>query len=86
MGVRVFLTRNSGNPEMERHTSTILMVLNTRCIEFDTVDISAPGMQEMRKFMREKGKKQEGQRNVLPPQIFNGEECRGVRIFKSNIT
>jgi len=77
MGVRVFLTRNSGNPEMERHTSTILMVLNTRCIEFDTVDISAPGMQEMRKFMREKGKKQEGQRNVLPPQIFNGEECRG---------
>merc|ERR1719481_1106334 len=31
----------------------------------------------MRKFMREKGKKQEGQRNVLPPQIFNGEQCRG---------
>ena len=31
----------------------------------------------MRKFMREKGKKQDGQRNALPPQIFNGEECRG---------
>ena len=27
--------------------------------------------------MREKGKKQDGQRNALPPQIFNGEECRG---------
>ena len=27
--------------------------------------------------MREKGKKKDGQRNVLPPQIFNGEECRG---------
>ena len=27
--------------------------------------------------MREKGKKQDGQRNVLPPQIFNGEELRG---------
>ena len=27
--------------------------------------------------MREKGKKREGQRNVLPPQLFNGDECRG---------
>eukprot|EP00092_Neocalanus_flemingeri_P037561 GFUD01040896.1.p1 GENE.GFUD01040896.1~~GFUD01040896.1.p1 ORF type:complete len:263 (+),score=112.91 GFUD01040896.1:1-789(+) len=34
-------------------------------------------MQEMRSFMRERGRKREGQRNVLPPQIFNGEEYRG---------
>merc|ERR1712128_64928 len=27
--------------------------------------------------MRERGRKREGQRNVLPPQIFNGEEHRG---------
>ena len=55
------------------------MVLTTRAIEFVTIDISAPGMQEMRRFMREKGKKREGQRNALPPQIFNGEDHRGVR-------
>ena len=55
------------------------MVLTTRAIEFVTIDISAPGMQQMRSFMREKGKKREGQRNVLPPQIFNGEERRGVK-------
>ena len=54
------------------------MVLTSRSIEFVTIDISAPGMQEMRTFMREKGRKREGQRNVLPPQIFNGEEYRGV--------
>ena len=29
--------------------------------------------------MREHGKKKEGQRNVIPPQIFNGQEFRGVR-------
>ena len=34
-------------------------------------------MQEQRKFMREKGKKKDGQRFALPPQIFNGEEYRG---------
>ena len=32
-----------------------------------------------RSFMREKGRKREGQRNALPPQIFNAEENRGVR-------
>merc|ERR1712212_700516 len=31
----------------------------------------------MRSFMREKGRRKEGQRNVIPPQIFNGEEYRG---------
>ena len=28
--------------------------------------------------MRERGKKKDGQRNVIPPQIFNGQEFRGV--------
>ena len=56
------------------------MVLNSRAIEFITVDIAAPGMQDMRKFMREKAKKKEGQRNPIPPQIFNGEDYRGVRL------
>ena len=28
--------------------------------------------------MRERGRRLEGQRHVLPPQIFNGEEYRGV--------
>ena len=27
--------------------------------------------------MRKMGRKKEGQRNVLPPQVFNGEEYRG---------
>ena len=57
------------------------MVLTTRAIQFVTIDISAPGMQEMRSFMREKGRKREGQRNALPPQIFNGEEFRGVSVW-----
>ena len=34
-------------------------------------------MEKQREFMRKNGKKREGQRNVLPPQVFNGEEYRG---------
>jgi hypothetical protein len=39
------------------------------------------GMETERDFMRAHGKKQEGQRNVLPPQIFNGEKYCGVGII-----
>merc|ERR1711913_186314 len=63
--------------EIENNQQRIRMVLTTRNIEFVTIDISAPGMQDMRTFMRMNGRKREGQRNVLPPQIFNGEEYRG---------
>ena len=73
------MSSNSGNKEIENSQQRIQMVLTTRAIEFVTIDVSAPGMQQMSSFMREKGKKREGQRNVLPPQIFNGEEHRGVR-------
>ena len=34
-------------------------------------------MELQRNFMRSHGKKREGQRNVLPPQIFNGQQFRG---------
>jgi len=77
MGVRIFLSNGSGNKEIENNQQRIRMVLTTRNIEFVTIDISAPGMQDMRTFMRMNGRKREGQRNVLPPQIFNGEEYRG---------
>ena len=74
---------------METRQQTILHVLEARQIEHDTIDISAPGNQELRKFMREKGKKINGQRNALPPQIFNGEEhrfsyCGGLVLWKTN--
>ena len=65
--------------QIENSQQRIQMVLTTRAIQFVTIDISAPGMQEMRSFIRVKGRKREGQRNALPPQIFNGDEYRGVR-------
>ena len=52
-------------------------MLSTSGIECVVVDISAPGMEQQRDFMRKKGRKREGQRNVLPPQLFNEEEYRG---------
>jgi len=77
MGVRIFVSGNCGNQKIETEQQKIFLVLQTRKIEFEAIDIMHPGNQKLRTFMREKGKKKEGARNVIPPQIFNGEEFRG---------
>merc|ERR1719206_248161 len=53
------------------------MILKSLGIAIKQVDISAPGMDEQRDFMRASAKKKEGQRHALPPQIFNGEKYCG---------
>ena len=79
--------------KIENEQQKILMVLKTRKKEFEVIDIMAPGnqvsrnvldlnsllVQNHRTYMRENGKKKEGQRNAIPPQIFNGDQFRGVR-------
>merc|ERR1719205_486894 len=53
------------------------MILKSLGIAIELCDISAPGMEEQRDFMRANATKKEGQRNVLPPQVFNGEKYCG---------
>jgi len=77
MGVRLYISGNSGNQKIENEQQQIQRVLQMRKIEFELVDIMLPGNQNERAFMRERGKKKDGQRNVIPPQIFNGQEFRG---------
>ena len=57
------------------------MILKSLSIECEPVDIAAPGMDKERTYMRENGKKKPGNRNVLPPQIFNDEKYCGVKTF-----
>ena len=56
------------------------MILNSLRIPYTAIDIAAPGHEDETDFMRANAKKLEGQRHVLPPQIFNGEKYCGVRL------
>jgi len=76
-GIRVFISGNSGNKEMVTHQHRILMILDSLSFEHEVIDIANPGMDEARDFMRGNGKKKEGSRHVLPPQIFNGDKYCG---------
>jgi len=73
----LYISGNSGNQKIENEQQQIQRVLQMRKLEFELVDIMLPGNQNERAFMRERGKKKDGQRNVIPPQIFNGQEFRG---------
>ena len=41
------------------------------------MDVSAPGMDKLRIFMKEKSKKRVGERFPKPPQIFNNDQYCG---------
>merc|ERR1712156_790091 len=75
--IKIFMSGNSGCKMIINEQHAILTVLKCLGIPIEEVDISAPGMDEQRDFMRSNGKKKEGERNVLPPQIFNGDKYCG---------
>merc|ERR1712033_81301 len=75
--IMMFISGNSGSKEITNRQHRILMILKSLGIAMKQVDISAPGMDEQRDFMRASAKKKEGQRHALPPQIFNGEKYCG---------
>ena len=60
------------------HQQRIFMILNSLRIPYTALDIPAPGHEDETDFMRANAKKKDGQRHVLPPQIFNGEKYCGV--------
>merc|ERR1739848_71366 len=75
--IKIFISGNSGSKEITNSQQRIIMILKSLGIKMDLVDISAPGMDEQRDFMRASAKKKEGQRFPLPPQIFHGEKYCG---------
>jgi len=77
MGVRIFISGNNGDMKIENHQHRIITILDSLKIQFVLVDITAPGMEDQKQFMRAKAKKRNGQRNAMPPQIFNCTEYCG---------
>lgn len=75
--IKIFISGNCGNKEISNAQHRITMILKSLGIAIELCDISAPGMEEQRDFMRANATKKEGQRNVLPPQVFNGEKYCG---------
>lgn len=54
------------------------MILDSKNIQYDIIDITEPGKESEKEFMQEHSKTRD-LKYPLPPQIFNDEHYCGVR-------
>lgn len=63
------------------------MILDSKSIKYDVIDITEPGREADKDFMQSNAKSNgatvsdPNPRSALPPQIFNDDEYCGVRIL-----
>ncbi|GJQ70214.1 hypothetical protein Trydic_g22672 [Trypoxylus dichotomus] len=79
MGVKVYVSGISGNKEVKKRQQRVLMILDSRSIKYDVVDIAEPGNETQKDFMQNNSTSvgatvsDTNPRHPLPPQIFNDD-------------
>jgi glutaredoxin len=66
-------------PQVKKHQQRVLMILDSKNVEYVVVDITEPGKENEKEFMQQNSNAKES-KHPLPPQIFNGEEYCGVSV------
>ncbi|VVC26850.1 Thioredoxin-like fold,SH3-binding, glutamic acid-rich protein [Cinara cedri] len=73
MVVKVYISGISGNKEVKKRQQRVTMILDSKSISYDLVDITEPGKEDEKMYMQTNSKTKDGSKNALPPQIFNNE-------------
>ncbi|XP_067120376.1 SH3 domain-binding glutamic acid-rich protein homolog [Centruroides vittatus] len=76
MAIKVYISGVCGSQEVRKRQQRVLFVLTSMKIDYEVVDVTEPGRDEDKEFMKEECKKH-NKENVLPPQIFNDNEYCG---------
>ncbi|XP_033159095.1 SH3 domain-binding glutamic acid-rich protein homolog isoform X2 [Drosophila mauritiana] len=83
MVLKVYVSGMSGNKEVKKRQQRVLMILDSKNIKYDTVDITEPGKESEKELMQNKSTSNGGTvsdpepRHPLPPQLFNDDEYCG---------
>ncbi|XP_030380083.1 SH3 domain-binding glutamic acid-rich protein homolog isoform X5 [Scaptodrosophila lebanonensis] len=83
MVLKVYVSNLSGNKEVKKRQQRVLMILDSKNIQYDIVDIAEPGKESEKEHMQNKSTSNGGTvsdpepRHPLPPQIFNEDEYCG---------
>lgn len=73
----------SGNKEVKKRQQRVLMILDSKSIKYDVIDITEPGKETEKEMMQEKSTHKGGTvsdpnpRHALPPQLFYDDEYCG---------
>lgn len=79
MVVKVYISGISGNKEVKKRQQRVLLILDSKNIKYEVIDIAEPGSEEQKDFMQNKSTSFGGTisdpnpRHPLPPQIFNDD-------------
>ncbi|KAG8235210.1 hypothetical protein J437_LFUL015898 [Ladona fulva] len=81
MVVKVYISGISGNKEVKKRQQRVLMILDSKHVSYDVVDITEPGKESEKEFMQQNGNAKDA-KYPLPPQIFNEDVyCGRVRLW-----
>ena len=76
MVVKIYISGISGNKEVKKRQQRVLMILDSKNVEYETIDITEPGKEMEKEFMQSNSIARES-KYPLPPQIFNEDEYCG---------
>lgn len=65
--------------QVKKRQQRVLMILESKNIPCEIIDITEPGKESDKEFMQQNSKPRGDQKYPLPPQIFSDEEYCGVR-------
>lgn len=83
MGIKIYISGISGNKEVKKRQQRVLMILDSKNIKYEVVDIAEPGNEDPKEFMQNHAKSfgatigDANPRHPLPPQIFNDNDYCG---------
>ncbi|XP_023017070.1 SH3 domain-binding glutamic acid-rich protein homolog [Leptinotarsa decemlineata] len=79
MVIKVYISGISGNKEVKKRQQRVLLILDSKNVKYEVIDIAEPGAEEAKDFMQTNSTGQGGTisdpnpRHPLPPQIFNND-------------
>jgi len=76
MVIKVYISGISSSKEVKKRQQRVMMILDSKCISYDPVDITEPGREDDKEFMKTNSKS-EDKKCPLTPQIFNDETYCG---------
>ncbi|XP_017788109.1 PREDICTED: SH3 domain-binding glutamic acid-rich protein homolog isoform X1 [Habropoda laboriosa] len=76
MVVKIYISGISGNKEVKKRQQRVLMILDSKNVEYETIDITEPGKEMDKEFMQSNSIARDS-KYPLPPQIFNEDEYCG---------
>jgi len=73
MGVKVYYSEISGNKEVKKRQQRVMMILDSKQIPYEAIDITEAGKESEKEFMMKNAKPKGDSKTVQSPQIFNDE-------------